>query len=161
MRYILNSEGYVSETIFGGEIICNNNSCTEYTGNVPSGYTTLEEWNDNANIQAYKIVDGNLVYDSDKDKELQELWESQEANNKSEIVGNKVTSLDETNTDIQYPSAKAVYNSVNNIKANGVLTGTVIGWYGEEIPDGYEEAEEIQFSALTNMELEELINSQV
>ena len=113
MRYILNSEGYIEAVIFGGLLTCNNNDCTEYTGSIPSGYESLEEWNDNANIQAYKIEDGNLVYDSDKDAELQALWQEQEENNKSEIVGNKVTTIDSSSTDTQYPSAKAVYNAIS------------------------------------------------
>ena len=145
MRYILNSEGYVEAVTFGGFITCNNNSCTEYAGSVPSGYETLEEWNDNANIRAYKIVDGNLVYDSDKDTELQTLWEIQEANNQSEIVGNKVTTIDSTSTDKQYPSAKAVYNAISEggggSGGDSIPTGSVIGYNGDTIPEGYEEVE--------------------
>lgn len=86
MRYILNSEGYIEAVAFGGFITCNNNSCTEYTGSIPSGYTSLEEWNDNANVRAYKIENGNLVYDSNRDTELQALWREQEANNQSVII---------------------------------------------------------------------------
>ena len=80
MRYILDSEGYIEATTFGGFITCNNNTCTEYTGSVPSGYETLEEWNTNANIRAYKIENGNLVYDSDRDTALQELWQMESKN---------------------------------------------------------------------------------
>jgi hypothetical protein len=74
MRYILDEQGYVelcSETY----ITCNNNSCTEYTGSIPDGYESLSEWASNSNIRAYKIVDGNLVYDENKDNELQNKYE--------------------------------------------------------------------------------------
>lgn len=81
MRYILDSNGYIEEIIFGGTIVCNNNSCTEYIGDIPSGYTSLVEWADNANIRAYKIENNNLTYDSAKDEELQAQWEKEELNN--------------------------------------------------------------------------------
>lgn len=169
MRYILDSEGYVEAVIFGGLLTCNNNDCTEYTGSVPSGYASLEEWNDNANIKAYKIVDGNLVYDSDRDAYLQALWETEQYNNAN-------------------PTRAEVNSKLSQL--SGLPTDSVIGWTGEEIPEGYEEIEiesgtsdyellqnkpqiegiellgnktfeELQLQALTNLELEDLINSQV
>lgn len=79
MKYILDNNNYIEEVVFGASVECNNKSCTEYTGNIPTGYTSLENWADSANIRAYKIVNGNLVYDSAKDAELQAKWE-QEAN---------------------------------------------------------------------------------
>jgi hypothetical protein len=78
MRYILNNNGYIEAIAFGSAIICNNNSCTEYVGTIPNGYSSLTEWSENAHIQAYKIEDGNLVYDSVRDAELQEQWAREE-----------------------------------------------------------------------------------
>lgn len=75
MRYILDGLGYIEEVTFGGLIQCNDKSCTEYNGAIPEGYETLEDWQCNANIRAYKIVDSNLVYDEKKDNELQEQFE--------------------------------------------------------------------------------------
>lgn len=72
MRYELNN-GYICKVFFG----CMSGSCTEYTGTVPEGYETLEDWATNANIQAYKIVDGNLVYDDAKNTELERLLDLQ------------------------------------------------------------------------------------
>ena len=77
MRYILNDRGYIAELSDGHLITCNNNTCTEYTGTIPDGYTSLEEWAINANINAYKIVDGNLTYDSEEDTRLQAEWEKE------------------------------------------------------------------------------------
>lgn len=84
MRYILDSEGYIESIAFGSYIECSNKSCTEYTGSIPTGYNSLCEWADNANIQAYYLVDGNLTYDSDKDQELQRKWEEESQNNPQE-----------------------------------------------------------------------------
>lgn len=70
MRYELDGNLYISKVFFG----CMSGLCEEYTGTVPEGYTTLEDWATNANIRAYKIVDGNLVYDADRDAELQAEW---------------------------------------------------------------------------------------
>lgn len=84
MRYILNNSGYVEEISFTHGIECNNKICIEYTGSVPEGYENLAEWSDNANINAYKIVDGNLTYDSEEDTRLQNLWASQQENNNND-----------------------------------------------------------------------------
>ena len=123
MRYILDSNGYIEEIIFGGTIVCNNNSCTEYIGDIPSGYNSLEEWANNANIRAYYISNNELVYDRTKDEELQVQWATEELKNTPEVKGNKVTSIDSTNTDEQYPSAKAVYDVIPEIKVGTTTTG--------------------------------------
>jgi hypothetical protein len=62
MRYKLDQFGYVSAVSFG----CYLNNCAEYTGEVPAGYSTLEEWADNAYINAYYISNGILTLDSEK-----------------------------------------------------------------------------------------------
>ena len=80
MRYILNDSGYIETISFNYMVECNNKLCTEYTGTIPIGYETLSEWSENANINAYKIVDGNLVFDSEEDARLQSLWASQQVN---------------------------------------------------------------------------------
>ncbi len=77
MRYKINNEGYIIEVFFN----CYIGDCNEYTGTIPDGYETLLEWSEKANIQAYKIVDGNLVYDENRDKELQAVFELETNNN--------------------------------------------------------------------------------
>lgn len=79
MRYILDDKGYV-KYCSNTQMTCENKSCTEYKGSVPSGYATIEEWAVNANIRAYKIVSGNLTYDSAKDAELQKEYQQYETN---------------------------------------------------------------------------------
>jgi hypothetical protein len=85
MRYILNDSGYIQAVSFNNLLECQNKTCTEYTGTVPTGYETLAEWSENANINAYKIVDSNLVFDSEEDARLQSLWANQEASD-GEII---------------------------------------------------------------------------
>lgn len=81
MRYILDDYGYVQE--FGSHLMtCNNKTCTEYKGSVPSGYSSIEEWLLKANIRAYKITNGQLVYDSAKNSELQTKWTLETENSK-------------------------------------------------------------------------------
>ena len=76
MRYILDDNGYI-ESVSCTPFFCNNKGCTEYTRDTPEGYSSLEEWATTANVRAYKVVDGQLVYDSAKDTELQNLYSSQ------------------------------------------------------------------------------------
>jgi hypothetical protein len=73
LRYILNSDGYVCHASLGGLVVCDLGECTEYVGEVPSGYSTIEEWFDGEldKLNAWKIVEGNLVYDANKYEELQ------------------------------------------------------------------------------------------
>lgn len=85
MRYILNNEGYIETISFNNKITCNDKSCTEYTGTIPDGYTSLVEWAENANIRAYKLEDGNLVFNSFKNDELNYEWTIQQLPKESYI----------------------------------------------------------------------------
>lgn len=83
MRYILDGEGYIYDISFGSEIECDLGTCTEYLGEVPSNYETIEEWANNEidKLNAWKIVDGNLIFDENKYKELQEKWKIEDEEN--------------------------------------------------------------------------------
>ena len=74
MRYELDNDGYILNVFFG----CHSGSCTEYTGEVPEGYDTLPIWAENANIRAYKLVDGNLVLDTVRNAELERIYASEQ-----------------------------------------------------------------------------------
>ena len=78
MRYELDNEGYVEKVFFG----CASGKCKGYTGKTPEGYETLDEWAENENIRAYKIVDGNLVYDANRDYKLKLIQEKEEDENR-------------------------------------------------------------------------------
>lgn len=71
MRYILDENNYIKAVSFGSQVICDGVSCTEYTGSIPSGYSSLGEWVSNAVIQAYYISAGELVYDAAKEAEIE------------------------------------------------------------------------------------------
>jgi hypothetical protein len=73
MKYILDSSGYV-ESASCNPISCDDKVSQEYTGSIPSGYDSLDDWILNANIRAYKITNGNLVYDAARDEALQAEW---------------------------------------------------------------------------------------
>jgi microcystin-dependent protein len=87
MRYEIDENNYITDVYFN----CFGTACTEYTGNIPDGYTSLEDWASNANIQAYKIVDSNLVYDSVRDQKLQEKWRQESQNNQPSNPGGGIT----------------------------------------------------------------------
>ena len=83
MRYILTSDGYIDEITFGATIECKDQTCIEYTGTIPNNYSSLEEWviGEEGKLNAWKIVDGNLVFDNAKYNELQSIYEKQEKDN--------------------------------------------------------------------------------
>ena len=66
MRYITDSNGYLKDVSFGAAISCGEDNCVEYTGAVPSGYASLDDWfsKECEKLYSWKIVDGNLEYDS-------------------------------------------------------------------------------------------------
>ena len=66
MRYITDTDGYVKEVSWGADISCGGQDCTDYTGTVPTGYTSLEDWytKEGDKLYRWKIVDGELTLDS-------------------------------------------------------------------------------------------------
>lgn len=64
-RYIADSSGRIKGISFGATIACDGNECVEYTGEVPSGYESLDEWYlaENERLCQWKIVNGSLKYD--------------------------------------------------------------------------------------------------
>lgn len=80
MRYILDNDGYIMNISFGNEIECDLGTCTLYTGKIPTDYETIEEWLDEEidKLNAWKIVDGNLVFDEQKYEKLQEQYKLEE-----------------------------------------------------------------------------------
>ena len=78
LRYTLDASGYINAVAFGSYLV----NCTEYTGEVPSGYKTLEEWASDSCIQAYYIdVDGNLALDFDRKIEIENKQEQEAIDN--------------------------------------------------------------------------------
>lgn len=97
MRYKLNNEGYVCAVSFG----CYLDNCAEYTGEVPAGYKSLDEWASYSCIQAYYIdSSGNLVLDSVRKTEC-ENRQQQEAIDYSPVLRKDLYGTDEV-LDSQY-----------------------------------------------------------
>ena len=67
MRYIVDASGFVKNISFGGLISCGGVNCAEYTGAIPEGYDSLEEWflAECDYLYRWKIVDGNLTSDDE------------------------------------------------------------------------------------------------
>lgn len=66
MRYIADSSGRLKEIAWGAMIICGGVECTEYTGIIPAGYDSLEDWyiSEFDKLYRWKVVNGNLVLNS-------------------------------------------------------------------------------------------------
>lgn len=74
MRYKLDASGYILAVAFNSYL----DGCVEYTGEVPSGYKSLDDWASRACIQAYYIDGkGNLVIDFDRETELRNRQEQE------------------------------------------------------------------------------------
>ncbi|MCQ2087651.1 MAG: hypothetical protein MJZ37_06245 [Bacilli bacterium] len=73
MKYILDDDGYIEELIFatGAQIGRDGVACTEYTGSIPSGFTSLEEWAQLVNVRAWRLVDGDLSFNPVRLAELE------------------------------------------------------------------------------------------
>jgi hypothetical protein len=122
MRYILDDNGYI-HSVSCTPFNCADKGCTEYTGAIPSGYETIEEWACTANIRAYKIVDGNLTHDEEKETELEALWELQG----KRILWSGATHLVETETITLNAPVSAQPNGIILVWS-GYSNGQVRNW---------------------------------
>lgn len=77
LRYILDNNGYLYDVSIGADISCDFGACVEYAGTVPTGYETIDEWflGECEKLNAWKIVDGNLVFDEIRYAELEKQAE--------------------------------------------------------------------------------------
>lgn len=68
MRYIADSNGYLLDVSFGGDIACGGASCVEYAGDVPAGYDTLAAWYlaNAETLYRWRVVSGSLTEDTSK-----------------------------------------------------------------------------------------------
>lgn len=122
-RYILDSDGYICHGSFGGLIVCNLGECTEYNGEIPNGYSTIEEWFDGEidKLNAWKIIENNLVFDENKYNELQIKYQKELEENEYATKGwvrkqgNKTESIviDELSNEIEGSSLILLNDSGN------------------------------------------------
>lgn len=66
MRIITDSDGRVLDVSFGALISCGGQDGADYTGTVPTGYTSLEDWylQEADKLYRWTVVDGELTLDS-------------------------------------------------------------------------------------------------
>lgn len=83
MRYILDNNGYIYDASIGSEISCKFGACIEYVGTIPEGYESIDEWflEECDRLNAWKVVDGELLFDSVRYSRLEEQYETQQYEN--------------------------------------------------------------------------------
>lgn len=102
LRYKLDWNGYVSAVAFG----CYLDNCTEYKGEIPIGYSSLDEWATNACVNAYYLdSSGNLVIDYEKLAEIKRK-EAQQAVDNAPLLRKDLYESEEI-LDSQYIKATA------------------------------------------------------
>ena len=102
MRYITNADNCLVSVSFGADIECAWGVCREYTGAVPSGYSSLEDWytEEAEKLCRWKVVSGNLT-----------------------LVAGAVVPKDPNIFDLIYP-AGSVYMSVSPVYPGDLFGGT-------------------------------------
>lgn len=123
MRYKLDNAGYVCAVAFG----CYLDTCTEYTGAVPTGYNNLDEWATYACIQAYYIdAKGNLVLDYERQLDIEKRQAQEEIDN-TPVLKKDLYETDESLSK-QYRKATATGNvivlkDINTLEPRVKITG--------------------------------------
>lgn len=124
MRYEIDESGYITNVYFN----CHSGTCTAYVlvedggkGTIPDGYETLEEWAENANIRAYKIVDGNLEFDANRDEILQTQYEKEHEDNRyvcHKEISNLTNLVKSDNADTYLTSTSILSNLIEVTDSN-------------------------------------------
>lgn len=102
LRYKIDWNGYVIAVAFG----CYLDNCIEYKGEMPVGYSSLDDWAANACIQAYYLdSSGNLVIDYERLAEIKRK-EAQQAVDNAPLLRKDIYESEEI-LDSQYIKATA------------------------------------------------------
>lgn len=88
MRYIVNADNYITTISFGCQVECQDDGCTEYTGSVPEGYTSLEDWyaDEVEKLYRWQIVNGQLTLDSSAPAPADDYNHLADQNNPHEVT---------------------------------------------------------------------------
>lgn len=132
MQYIVDDDKYLLHISFGSVVKYGDKTSEEYTGDIPEGYDSLEEWfievNGNEALNAWKVVDSTLVFDSNKYNKLVNKYELETNINKVATIGyvneklNQVTSVyDETL--VKTTNKLKIEDSSNNVIPEIVIRG--------------------------------------
>lgn len=78
MRIITDSDGRVLDVSFGALISCGGQDGADYTGTVPTGYTSLEDWfiKEADKLYRWTVVDGELTLDSSAVAPVDRVYEA-------------------------------------------------------------------------------------
>ena len=123
LRYILNKDGYVCHASLGGLIVCDLGECTEYNGDVPEGYETIDEWYEEEleKLNSWKVVDGNLVFDPNRYEVLQSRCEKEHEDNRyvcHKEISNLTNLVKSDNADVYLTSETASSNLIEVTDSN-------------------------------------------
>ena len=126
MRYILNNSGYIYDVSFGAEISCDLGTCAEYTGEIPNGYSSIVEWHDEEidRLNAWKVIDGNLIFDSNKAKELESICSEQAEKNRCVTKGeldNAIANIETNGGEITVSNSKEIAGILPTRSASGKI----------------------------------------
>ena len=96
MRYIVNENNYVTAVIFGAEVLYNDCTCTEYTGGVPSGWKTLDDWyfDEGDKLWRWQIIDGDLTMDESAVAPQEGTWLGPDICEAVKVKGGSATKLE-------------------------------------------------------------------
>lgn len=85
MRYVVNENNTVTAVSFGTEMEYNDCVCTEYTGVVPSGWDSLEDWyfDEGDKLWRWQIIGGSLTMDTSATEPPEGSWGTPDLQNKT------------------------------------------------------------------------------
>ena len=116
MRYEIDNNNYIVNVYFG----CYGTNCKEYTGTIPESYETLALWAENEVVNAWKIENGNLVYDANRAAELERQCELDNLRNTPATQGYVNDKINQANDIIvDELSNTAESNSLIHLKDSG------------------------------------------
>lgn len=117
MRIIVDSENYFVAGSLAEYVECEYGTCQEYTGAIPNGFSSYEDWFVNCNWKsAYKLVNGDLVLDTDKEAELKIKIEQETTDNAPLLYKDLYGTNEVLNSQYQKATATGKILALNNVK---------------------------------------------
>jgi hypothetical protein len=133
MRYIVNSKNYVVAISFGTDMVYNDCVCIEYTGRVPSGWNSLEEWHEDEGekLWRWKIVAGNLTLDSSAKAPEEGRWGVPKLQSKGTFIPGRDGFTVKPDTGYDGLSSVSVAGDINLLPQNILKGASIFNARGE------------------------------